>query len=360
MIEIKSLSRGFGHIRAVDKISFAVNTGEIVGFLGPNGAGKTTTMRMMVGFLQPEEGSIELDGKSIFADPISTSARIGYLPEHNPLYPEMSVVEFLAYIAALRKMPTSRYLERLDYVIDNCGLDGVLNQRIGTLSKGYKQRVGLAQAILHDPEVLILDEPTSGLDPNQILEIRELIRELGQAKTVLLSSHIMQEVQALCDRVIIINKGRIVVDELKENLGAYMGNAQHLVLEVEADQPDLSDWFFLYPDTQLQEQTQHGNVSKIKMLIPGENDLRRELSAFVVEKGWQILSIYAVKQSLEEIFHNLTMQEELPGTPEESQPSSWENDAMTDDGTESDATEGPQSTSVEEDTLPSHEEEEAK
>lgn len=317
MIEIKSLSRGFGHIRAVDKISFAVNTGEIVGFLGPNGAGKTTTMRMMVGYLQPDEGSIELDGKSIFADPISTSARIGYLPEHNPLYPEMSVVEFLAYIAALRKMPKAKYQQRLEYVIANCGLEGVLNQRIGTLSKGYKQRVGLAQAILHDPEVLILDEPTSGLDPNQIMEIRDLIRELGQEKTVLLSSHIMQEVQALCDRVIIINKGRIVVDDLKENLSAYMGNAQHLILEVEADQPDLSDWFFLYPQAQLQEQTQSGSVSKIKMLVPGENDLRKELSQFVVEKGWQILSIYAEKQSLEVIFHSLTMQDVVPEADEE-------------------------------------------
>jgi len=275
-------------------------------------------MRMMVGYLQPEEGSIELDGKCIFADPISTSARIGYLPEHNPLYPEMNVEEFLAYIAALHRLPRSRYSRRLEYVVQKCGLEGVLNQRIGTLSKGYKQRVGLAQAILHDPEVLILDEPTSGLDPNQILEIRDLIRELGQAKTVLLSSHIMQEVQALCDRVIIINKGRIVVDELKENLGAYMGHAQHLVLEVEAEQPDMSDWLFLYPQTQLQEQTQSGSVARVKMLIPGENDLRRELSQFAVEKGWQILSIYAEKQSLEEIFHNLTMEEELPIGEEET------------------------------------------
>lgn len=328
MIEIKSLSRGFGFIRAVDKISFAVNTGEIVGFLGPNGAGKTTTMRMMVGYLQPDEGSIELDGRSIFADPLSTSARIGYLPEHNPLYPEMSVVEFLAYIAALRRMPKAKYTQRLEYVIQNCGLDGVLNQRIGTLSKGYRQRVGLAQAILHDPDVLILDEPTSGLDPNQILEIRELIRELGRHKTVLLSSHIMQEVQALCDRVIIINKGHIVVDELKENLGAYMGNAQHLVLEVEAENPDLADWFILYPQAQLSEQVQNGPVARIKLMIPGENDLRRELSQFVVEKGWQILSIYAEKQSLEEIFHNLTMEEESP------QANPADSDEFTDEMTE--------------------------
>jgi len=307
MIEIKNLSRTFGHIRAVNNISFKVEKAEIVGFLGPNGAGKTTTMRMMVGYLEPNSGSIMLDGKDIFADPLGTAAKIGYLPEHNPLYQEMGVVEFLAYIAALRRMDKSFYSQRLEYVIDKCGLEGVLNQKIGTLSKGYKQRVGLSQAILHDPDVLILDEPTSGLDPNQIMEIRELIKELGSEKTVLLSSHIMQEVQAMCDRVIIINKGRIVVDELKENLALHIDGSQRLILEVKAEQPDLADWLFLYPHTRLLEHSEVDEVHRFVIQTTADEDLRTALTSFAVTKGWAIQSIYNQTSSLEEIFHNLTL-----------------------------------------------------
>lgn len=353
MIEIKALSRRFGNIKAVDNISFGINAGEIVGFLGPNGAGKTTTMRMMVGYLQPDQGSIELEGKSIFANPLATSARIGYLPEHNPLYPQMRVAEFLAYIANLRRMPASLYQQRLDYVIENCGLEVVLNQEIGTLSKGFRQRVGLAQAILHDPDVLILDEPTSGLDPNQILEIRSLILELGQEKTVLLSSHIMQEVQALCDRVIIINKGSIVVDDQIENLGLYIGNKRYLTLEIEAVEPDFSDWFFLYPQTQLAEQKQHETSVTLKIVVPSELDLRKEISLFVSEKGWQLLGLYSEKQSLEEVFHSLTMEEHLPHPDE---------DPADPEDTQVDDMEDPQPTPQEDDTHspqdePTHEEE---
>jgi ABC-2 type transport system ATP-binding protein len=307
MIEIKNLSRSFGNIRAVNNISFKVEKAEIVGFLGPNGAGKTTTMRMMVGYLEPNSGSIMLDGQDIFADPLGPAAKIGYLPEHNPLYHEMGVVEFLAYIAALRRMDRSFYNQRLEYVIDKCGLEGVLNQKIGTLSKGYKQRVGLSQAILHDPDVLILDEPTSGLDPNQIMEIRELIKELGSEKTVLLSSHIMQEVQAMCDRVIIINKGHIVVDEIKENLSLHMDGSQRLILEVKAEQPDLADWLFLYPHTRLLEHSELLDVHKFVIQTGTDEDLRTALTSFAVEKGWAIQSIFTQSYSLEEIFHNLTL-----------------------------------------------------
>lgn len=348
MIEIKSLSRSFGNLKAVDEISFTINAGEIVGFLGPNGAGKTTTMRMMVGFLEPNKGSISLEGRSIFADPIATSARIGYLPEHNPLYQEMRVVEFLAYIADLRRMPKKIYAQRLEYVIQNCGLERVVNQRIGTLSKGFKQRVGLAQAILHDPDVLILDEPTSGLDPNQILEIRNLIRELGREKTVLLSSHIMQEVQALCDRVIIINKGRIVVDDLKENLNSYIGGSSHLILETDEKEPDVSPWLMLHPDVQQIDQIQHETGSKTRFLVPADLDLRLELSQFVTQQGWSILGLYIEKQSLEEIFHSLTMEENLPDMDEYYEPDTpfgtidestltWEESKQSQEDTEQDA-----------------------
>ncbi|MDZ4181538.1 MAG: ATP-binding cassette domain-containing protein [Candidatus Cloacimonadaceae bacterium] len=308
MIEIKNLSRAFGTLRAVDDISFAVGTGEIVGFLGPNGAGKTTTMRMMVGYLQPGKGLIELDGRSIFADPMKTSARIGYLAEHNPLYNEMTVLEFLGYIGRLRRMKKAGLADRLQYVIQKCGLASVVKQSIGTLSKGYRQRVGLAQAILHDPDVLILDEPTSGLDPNQILEIRELIRELGTHKTVILSSHIMQEVQALCDRVIIINKGKIVVDDLKDNLSSYMGTVNHLFLEIEADEPDFASFLTDKPGVEIAKQASAQGITKLEFLIPSDQDLRKELSAYVVSSGWNLLSIYVEKQSLEEIFHVLTME----------------------------------------------------
>ncbi len=312
MIEIKNLTRDFGALRAVNGISFAVHTGEIVGFLGPNGAGKTTTMRMMVGYLQPTAGEIELDHESIHTHPLSASARIGYLPEHNPLYAEMSVREFLSYMGELRQMKPEWLTQRLEFVAENCGLTEVWNQSIRTLSKGYRQRTGLAQAILHDPEVLILDEPTSGLDPNQILEIRELIRELGKAKTVLLSSHIMQEVQALCDRVIIINQGRIAVDDAIANLGGYISAGNRVMLELEAVDPDFNPWLASHPQVELAAQAQSGNISTLEFLSPAEEDIRRELSVYAVAQGWQILGIYEEKQSLESIFHELTADNREP------------------------------------------------
>ena len=251
MIKIDKLSRNFGEIKAVDEISFCIQDKEIVGFLGPNGAGKTTTLRMIVGYLQPGSGNIEIDGESIFTDPLKASRQIGYLPEQNPLYEEMTVVELLAYFAALRKLKRDYFRERLNFVVKKCGIKEVLNQRIGTLSKGYRQRTGLAQAILHDPKILILDEPTSGLDPNQIIEIRELIRELGKEKMVLLSSHIMQEVQALCDRVVIINKGKIIVDDTIENLPNYLNRSTMLILEVQGENIDFSDFTTKYPFVEL-------------------------------------------------------------------------------------------------------------
>lgn len=306
MIEIKNLSRHFGALKAVDEISFSVSSGTITGFLGPNGAGKTTAMRMMVGYLQPSSGSILLDGESIFADPLATSARIGYLPEHNPLYDEMITQEILRYIADLRKMPAALFTERLEYVVENCGLRDVLTQRVGTLSKGYRQRVGLAMAILHDPEILILDEPTSGLDPNQILEIRELILSLGTQKTVLLSSHIMQEVQALCDRVLIINKGKIIVDDEIGKLSSYFKDYQLLHLELEAENVDFSEFLEYHPELEVISQTQEAENFKMQIRVPAELDIKYDLARFIAENGWLIVSLYAQQKSLEEIFHDLT------------------------------------------------------
>lgn len=306
MIEIKDLSRSFGETKAVDGISFAVDSGEIVGFLGPNGAGKTTTLRMIVGYLQPEGGSIELDGESVFRDPLAASARIGYLPEHNPLYDEMSVREFLIYMGELRRLPKDFLRERLEFVRAACGLGPVWLKPVKALSKGFKQRTGLAQAILHDPDVLLLDEPTGGLDPNQIIEIRRLIRELGEAKTLILSSHILQEVQALCSRVIIINAGRIIVDDAIGNLGSHIAGFNRIVLEVEAREPDFTPWLDQYDDILLDSYVQSEDLAGLEFLTPPDVDMRKELSAFVLSQGWQIVSIYQEKQSLEDIFHELT------------------------------------------------------
>lgn len=341
MIEIKNLSRHFGALKAVDEISFSVNSGTITGFLGPNGAGKTTAMRMMVGYLQPSAGSILLDGKSIFADPIATSTRIGYLPEQNPLYDEMSTWEILRYIADLRKMPAALFSQRLDYVVENCGLQDVLWQRVGTLSKGYRQRVGLAMAILHDPEILILDEPTSGLDPNQIIEIRELILSLGTQKTVLLSSHIMQEVQALCDRVLIINKGKIIVDDEIGKLNSYLKDYQVVHLELEAEDVDFSEFLEYHPELEVISHSKDGECFKMQLRVPTELDIKYDLARFIAENGWLIVSLYTQEKSLEEIFHNLTKEGVMipepaveAGMDEPALDLSREADAQVDEGLE--------------------------
>jgi ABC-2 type transport system ATP-binding protein len=309
MIEIKDLCRHFGPIRAVDEVSFQIMPGEIVGFLGPNGAGKTTTLRMIVGFLQPTAGQITINNKDINEDPLGTSRLIGYLPEQNPLYDEMIVFDYLKYVSDLRKMPQGMFSERLSFVVSKCGLQKVMAQTVGTLSKGYRQRVGLAQAIIHDPDILILDEPTSGLDPNQILEIRDLIRELGAEKTVILSSHIMQEVQALCDRIIIINQGRIVANDTKENLSLGFAGGTRLILELEAENPDLTDLFELYPDMRLVQSSFHDGITSITLESSGDYDLKREVAKFLSKSGLLVLSMYLKQHSLEEIFHGLTRQD---------------------------------------------------
>lgn len=315
MIEIIELSRHFGAIKAVDQISFQIAPGEIVGFLGPNGAGKTTTMRMMVGYLQPSSGSIMIDGESIYADPIKTSQKIGYLPETNPLYNEQTVYDFLAYIGALRKLGKAKFKERLAFVVENCGLEAVLHQKIGTLSKGYRQRTGLAQAILHDPEVLILDEPTSGLDPNQIIEIRELIRSLGKEKTLILSSHIMQEVQALCERIIIIAAGKIVANDSQESLLNRFSPHQEIRLRFEAQNPDLNELWQEFPQLQLLSEERLGSEIILKLSADAELDLQRDLARFCAGRNWLVLEIHGQKNNLEDVFVNLTRTAAVEATP---------------------------------------------
>ncbi len=306
MIEVNHLTKRFETITAVNDIAFSISEGEIVGFLGPNGAGKTTTLRMLVGYLQPTSGSINIMGMDINNEPLGIARSLGYLPEQSPLYDDMTVYDYLRFIAEIRHLSKETFETRLDFVISKCGLREVIGQQIQTLSKGYRQRTGLAQAILHDPKVLILDEPTSGLDPNQILEIRELIRELGKAKTVILSSHIMQEVQAVCDRVIIINKGRIIADEQKDELGKNLQSEITLTVELEAEQPDFSEWLKAHPEARMVDSTGSDKKHRFDFTYPGNLDLQRDLSRFIAEKQWLILGMFRQQHSLEEIFHLLT------------------------------------------------------
>ena len=250
-----------------------------------------------------------MDGISIFDAPIAAAAKIGYLPEQNPLYNEMIVLEALKYVADLRGMSKAFFKERKDFVIEKCGLEQVKYQKAGTLSKGYRQRLGLAQAILHDPEILILDEPTSGLDPNQILDIRQLIKDLGREKTVLLSSHILQEVQAVCDRVLIIHKGQLIVDDEISKLDAYFSEYQDIHLELEGEDIDFSEFLDYHPDLQLLYEQRHNDHYSVQFRADSSLDIKQDLSRFILENGWLVLELFSRRKSLEEIFHQLTRTE---------------------------------------------------
>ncbi|HYC85644.1 MAG TPA: ATP-binding cassette domain-containing protein, partial [Chryseosolibacter sp.] len=230
---IENLSKRYGSQTAVDNISFRVNTGEILGFLGPNGAGKSTSMKMITGYIGIGGGDILLGGRSIKQHGDELKKHIGYLPEHNPLYPEMAVIDYLEFCARLQGVKRELVDDRVRYMVQVCGLNAEKHKKIGELSKGYRQRVGLAQAMIHDPEILVLDEPTTGLDPNQIVEIRQLIRELGKAKTVILSTHILPEVEATCDRILIINKGKIVADGTADTLRKQAAGGELLRVRIE-------------------------------------------------------------------------------------------------------------------------------
>lgn len=296
-IEVKNLFKYYGEQAAVKGISFKVNDGEIVGFLGPNGAGKSTTMKIITGFIPSSDGQVFVCDKEVSVNSLDTRQMIGYLPEHNPLYLDMYVKEYLEFVAKIYKLKNVK--ERVAEMIKSVGLEVEQNKKIGALSKGYRQRVGLAAAIIHDPEVLILDEPTSGLDPNQLVEIRELIKSIGKKKTVMLSTHIMQEVEAICDRVIIINKGELVADNKASELQM---DAQHQTVyaefESELTKKDL-------------EKIQH--VRKVEKVKDGwlletteEIDLRKVVSKHAAENDWLVLTLRKEELSLEEVFKKLT------------------------------------------------------
>lgn len=301
-IAVKEVSKRYGTQLAVNKVSFEVHTGEIVGFIGPNGAGKSTTMKMITGTLSPDTGSVLINKLPALEHQKEIRGMIGYLPENNPLYHEMYIREYLQYVAGLYKVTGKAARERISTVIELTALSREVNKKIGALSKGYRQRVGLAQALIHDPDILVLDEPTSGLDPNQLVEIRNLVSTIGKEKTVLLSTHILQEVEAICDRVIIINKGGIVADEDAQRLKEKSeGQTQTIHIELDgAIDPEI--WKNLLFISHVKSL---GN-NQFLLETPEIRDIRGDIFNFAVSQGLTILSLSLKKKSLEEVFRELT------------------------------------------------------
>lgn len=299
-IEVKNISKQYGKQFALDDVTFSIGSGEVVGFLGPNGAGKSTMMKILTTYIGPTMGDAYVCGHHVVDDSMEVRRKVGYLPEHNPLYLDMYVREYLGLVAGLHKVKGKK--ERIEEVIELVGLGVESHKKIQELSKGYRQRVGLAQAIVHDPEVLILDEPTSGLDPNQLVDIRNLIKTLGQKKTVMLSTHIMQEVEAICDRVIIVNKGRIVADkDAKSLVASSSGSTQ--VIEVEFGDEVLTDDLRSIPGLM---EVKHIQGNTFDLIGAEDADLRKSIFDWAVENKRSILSQKVKQRSLEEVFKELT------------------------------------------------------
>lgn len=298
-ISVINLTKNYGSQKAVNQVSFTVNKGEIVGFLGPNGAGKSTTMKMITGYLESDEGEIKVCGMSVYLEQVETKKKIGYLPEANPLYLEMYVKEYLAFIAGVHKINNPE--KRITEVIQLVGLGPESGKKIGQLSKGYKQRVGLAAALVHDPEVLILDEPTSGLDPNQIIEIREVIKKLGENKTVLFSSHIMQEVEAICDRVIIINKGNIVANDTLQNLQKSSTNNHYVTVEFKEK---INIELLQQLDAVIDVKNIQQSIFNIQ--CSDAENIKKQLLQLSIDHNLNIVSLKSETQNLESVFISLT------------------------------------------------------
>lgn len=298
-VKVEQLTKIYGQQKAVDQISFEVESGQILGFLGPNGAGKTTSMKMITGYVPPSSGKAFVDGIEVSQDTLATQTRIGYLPEHNPLYKDMYVKEYLEFVARMYKIGKSK--QRIAELIEMTGLGREQHKLIGALSKGYRQRVGLAQAMIHDPQVLILDEPTSGLDPNQLAEIRALIKMMGEKKTVIFSTHIMQEVQALCDRVIIINRGKLVADDPIERLQSRLTGEQLItaafVNKMTANQLKELDGVSSVEDI--------GN-NRWRLITKSKQDIRKDIFQLAVNLNNPLIELHKEELSVEDVFRQLT------------------------------------------------------
>jgi ABC-2 type transport system ATP-binding protein len=313
MIEVKDLTKDYGTTRAVDGVTFNVRRGEVLGFLGPNGAGKSTTMKMLTCYLSPTAGRARVAGHDVFDESIEVRRRIGYLPEDTPIYRDMTVKEFLEFAAAMRGMPTDKVDGRIREVGQRCGLGDVAGKLVGELSKGFRQRVGLAQAMLHDPDILILDEPTSGLDPNQIVEIRSLIKEIGREKTVILSTHILPEVQATCSRIVIISGGKLVADGTPEALRAReKGGRYRVVVESNgvAKEAIRDRLAALAGVARCELVSGEAGSHAFAIDAAASDDLRKPIFRAAVANAWTLLELARESASLEDVFRNLTTRDE--------------------------------------------------
>ena len=312
MIEVQHVTKRYGRVTAVDDVSFRVEPGEILGFLGPNGAGKTTTMRILTGYMPASEGRVTVAGYDVFTHPIEAKRRTGYLPETPPVYPDMTVREYLDFVARIKGVPAAERASRVDTVMKRTHVADMASRHCGKLSKGYRQRVGLAQAIIHNPEVLILDEPTAGLDPKQIIETRDLIRSLAGDHTIVLSTHILPEVSQTCQRVVIINKGRVVAVDSPENLTGRLRGAETLYVQVDAAGADAGPTLAAVPGVlRVAPADQRAGSGAYEVESERGRDIRRELARDIVTRGWGLLELRPMRMSLEEVFLQVTT-EELP------------------------------------------------
>jgi ABC-2 type transport system ATP-binding protein len=315
MIAVEGVTKRYGGVTAVDHVTFAVERGEVVGFLGPNGAGKTTTMRMITGTLQPDEGAVLLDGVSVTDDALAAKRRIGYLPEANPLYDELIVSEYLDYVADLRGLSRSDARAGIKHAVDETDIGAVFYRPIGECSKGYRQRIGLASAILHRPEVLILDEPTEGLDPNQRVEIRRLVSTLGRERTVLLSTHVMQEVEATCSRLVILSQGRLAAEgSVRDLLAQKTGGARYVV---EAEGSGVAESLSGLRGVIAQSSEPVSDRVRVTIEAGDEHELRPAIFAMARDRGWTLWELHRERASLEQLFRSLTT--EAPATEVEGE-----------------------------------------
>lgn len=304
MIEVENVSKLFGNFRAVDGISFSIQTGEIVGLLGPNGAGKTTTMRMISGFLEPDSGTVKIDGLDVLKNPVETKRKIGYMPESAPMYSDMIVADYLKYIAEIENQNPAEKCRELAEV---CGLKEVMHKNIGELSRGNRQRVGLAHALMGNPEILILDEPTSGLDPNQVLEVRSLIKQIGKTHTVIISTHILSEVEMLCGRVIIISGGKKVADSPTEELREHFGNSSEVQICVFGASTEEAEKIFrgINGVSKIHSSLNDGKI-EFRISVEKNIEVRPELAKACVQNGLELFEMQQKKNSLEDVFRSLT------------------------------------------------------
>ena len=303
MIEVSNVSRVFGTFRAVNDVSFSIPTGQIVGLLGPNGAGKTTTMRMITGFLKPTSGTIKIDGTDITENPVESKRKIGYMPESAPLYGDMIVDDYLRYIARMQQQDEN---VKVPLLCKECGLEEVMHKNIGELSRGYRQRVGLAHALMNDPEILILDEPTSGLDPNQVEDVRALIKEIGKTRTVIISTHILSEVEMLCSRVIIISGGKLVADSPTDQLRTRYGNAAVVRVHANATEAQLSESLKGIEGIQSLSFEKSETGATALIAIQGDLEIRPAVAKAVLSSGYDLYELSLQRNSLEDVFHILT------------------------------------------------------